>query len=139
MNVQRKIEKWCRDERFVRYVSKRTNEEFCKVRESNWFDPGYEELDEAFERDDRYIEPLATYLTYRLQVAKLQKDAKKRRCGIWWVFVQVSMQGHYTQIFSGEFEKLQTELVETIMPMLHDEYMQKLNKKNCKGTWSSNI
>ena len=28
-----------------------------------------------------------------------------------------------------EFDKLQTELLETVMPMLHDEYIQWSNKK----------
>lgn len=36
-------------------------------------DPEYEELDEAVTWDNRYIVPMMTYLTYRLQLVKLQK------------------------------------------------------------------
>lgn len=129
MNVQQKIEKWCKDEKFLQYANKRMNEEISDVPENHRLDAEHEELCEAFEWDNRYALPLATYLTYRLQVAKLQKNAKKRRRGIWWVFVQVAMQGHYVQVFSEEFGHLLTELQETVMPMLYTEYMQKLNSK----------
>lgn len=128
MDIQKKIEKWCRNERFVRYANERMSEELSEA-SNHWTDTEYEELAEAFEWDDRYALPLATYLTYRLQCAKLQKNAKQRRRAIWWVFVQVVMQGHYTQGFYTEFEKLQTALLETVMPMLHKEYIQWSNKK----------
>ena len=128
MDVQKKIEKWCRDERFVRYANERMSEELGTA-SNHWVDPEYEKLAEAFEWEDRYVVPLVTFLTYHLQLAKLQKRVKQRKSGIWWVFVQVVMQGHYTQAFFTEFDKLQTELLETVMPMLHDEYIQWSNKK----------
>ena len=51
--------------------------------ENHRIDPQYEELDEAFEYDDRYIAPLVTYLTYKLRLALLQRNAGKRKRGIW--------------------------------------------------------
>ena len=89
----------------------------------------YEELDEAFEYDDRYIAPLVTYLTYKLRLALLQRNAGKRKRGIWWVLVHVEMQGYYVEIFSAEFENLLTELRDAVIPMLHTEYVQMLNGK----------
>ena len=127
MNVQKKIEKWYQDRRFVRYVNERICEELRHV--SKQPDPKFKELDEAFDRDGRYIVPLVTYLTYRLQLAKLQKNAKQRRRGIWWVFVQVIILGLYTEISTKELEKLRMKLLEAIMPMLHDEYIRLSNKK----------
>lgn len=127
MNVQKKFEKWYRDERFVRYIYKRVNEELRNV--SKRPDLKFKELDEAFDRDDRYIVPLVTYLTYRLQLAKLQRNARQRRRGIWWVFVQVIILGLYTEISTKELEKLRMKLLEAIMPILHDEYIRLSNKK----------
>lgn len=127
MNVQKKFEKWYRDERFVRYIYKRVNEELRNV--SKQPDLKFKELDEAFDRDDRYIVPLVTYLTYRLQLAKLQRNARQRRRGIWWVFVQVIILGLYTEISTKELEKLRMKLLEAIMPILHDEYIRLSNKK----------
>ena len=43
--------------------------------ENHRIDPQYEELDEAFEYDDRYIAPLVTYLTY----SKASSDVYKRQ------------------------------------------------------------
>ena len=85
--------------------------------------------DEAFEYDDRYIAPLVTYLTYKLRLALLQRNAGKRKRGIWWVLVHVEMQGYYVEIFSAEFENLLTELRDAVIPMLHTEYVQMLNGK----------
>lgn len=127
MNVQKKFEKWYRDERFVRYIYKRVNEELRNV--SKRPDLKFKELDEAFGRDDRYIVPLVTYLTYRLQLAKLQRNARQRRRGIWWVFVQVIILGLYTEISTKELEKLRMKLLEAIMPILHDEYIRLSDKK----------
>ena len=76
MNVQQKIEKWCRNERFVRYANERISEELVYA-PNHRIDPEYEELDEAVTWDNRYIVPMMTYLTYRLQLVKLQKNAKK--------------------------------------------------------------
>ena len=97
--------------------------------ENHRIDPQYEELDEAFEYDDRYIAPLVTYLTYKLRLALLQRNAGKRKRGIWWVLVHVEMQGYYVEIFSAEFENLLTELRDAVIPMLHTEYVQMLNGK----------
>ncbi len=129
MNVQKKIEKWSKDERFLRYANERMREEITDVAENHLVDPQYEELDEGFDGRDEYIEPLVTYLTYKLQLAQLQRNRRKRNRGIWWVFVQVVMQGYYVQVFSEDFDPLLTALHEAIMPMLHDEYVQSLNEK----------
>ena len=37
--------------------------------------------------------------------------------------------GHYVHVFSDEFGALAAELQETVMPMLHDEYVMMLNGK----------
>lgn len=128
MNVQKKIEKWYRNKRFVHYVNERVSEEIRHVSIQRP-DPKYKELDEAFDRDNRYVIPLTTYLTYRLQVAKLQKNGPKRRRDIWWVFVQIIILELYTEISTKEFEKLRMDLLEAIMPILHDEYIRLSNKK----------
>ena len=69
MNVQQKIEKWCRNERFVHYANERISEELVYA-PNHRIDPEYEELDEAITWDNRYIVPMMTYLTYRLQLVK---------------------------------------------------------------------
>lgn len=129
MNLQKRIEKWCKDERFLRYANERMREEITNVPENHRCDPQYEELDEGFDGKDEYIGPLVTYLTYKLQLAKLQRNTSKRCGGIWWVFVQVAMQGYYVQVFAKDFDPLLTALHETIMPMLHGEYARLLNEK----------
>ena len=78
MNAQKKIERWCRDERFMHYTARRMNEEIADVPENWTYDPEFEELDEAFETDDRYAVPLATYLLYRLRVARLHRNVRRR-------------------------------------------------------------
>ena len=113
--MKKKIEKWLQDERFTNYADRRILTE--------------EELTRAFRRDERYIVPMVAYLNYRLQVAKLQKDARKRKRAVWWVFVQSILLSNATQIHFTEFSLLQTKLMETVMPMLHEEYVKKLNKK----------
>lgn len=128
MNVQQKIEKWCRNERFVHYANERISEELVYA-PNHRIDPEYEELDEAITWDNRYIVPMMTYLTYRLQLVKLQKNAKNRNRRIWWIFVHVIMREDYTQIFDRKFEKFLTELHDTVMTMLHDEYTRLSNKK----------
>lgn len=104
------------------FAQERARKEVCEVTENHRIDPQYEELDEAFEYDDRYIAPLVTYLTYKLRLALLQRNAGKRKRGIWWVLVHV-------EIFSAEFENLLTELRDAVIPMLHTEYVQMLNGK----------
>lgn len=134
MNIKRKIGMWLEDERFRQYAERRMKEEITDVPENLVPDPRYEELDEGFERDDRYIVPLVEYLAYRLHMARLCRDPQKRRRGIWWVFVQISMQEPYKE-FADEFEPLVDELQDCIIPMLHDEYVKKLNTE-VSSLWS---
>lgn len=129
MKLQEKIKSWCKDEKLMSFAQERARKEVCEVAENHRIDPQYEELDEAFEYDDRYIAPLVTYLTYKLRLALLQRNAGKRKRGIWWVLVHVEMQGYYVEIFSAEFENLLTELRDAVIPMLHTEYVQMLNGK----------
>lgn len=129
MNVQEQIKEWCKDGRFLRYANERMRKEIAEVPENHVVTPEYEALDEGFEYDDRYAAPLAAYLTYRLQLAKLQKNRSKRRRGIWWVFVQIVILRLYTEITTKEFEKLQKESYGAIIPMLHNEYVMMLNGK----------
>lgn len=129
MNVQKKFEKWYRDERFARYMNERVNEEMRRAANQR-LTPEYQVLDTGFDWDKRYIIPLTTYLTYRLQLTKLQKNARKRRRGIWWVFIRVIVLGICTEHFPREFEKLRQALLEEIMPMLHEEYLQSPNRNN---------
>ena len=53
MNVQQKIEKWCRNERFVHYANERISEELVYA-PNHRIDPEYEELDEAITWDNRH-------------------------------------------------------------------------------------
>ncbi|WP_294618930.1 hypothetical protein [uncultured Bacteroides sp.] len=129
MKLQKKIESWCKDEKFMLYAQERVRKEVCEVAENHCIDPEYEELDEAFDNDDRYIVPLVAYLTYKLRLAVVQRNARKRERGIWWVLVHVEMQGYYVEIFSAEFASLLAELREVVLPMLHSDYVQSLNKK----------
>ena len=78
MNVQEQIKEWCKDGRFLLYANERMRKEITEVPENHVVTPEYEALDEGFEYDDRYAAPLAAYLTYRLQMAKLQKKAQTR-------------------------------------------------------------
>ena len=103
MNAQKKIERWCRDERFMHYTARRMNEEIADVPKNWTYDPEFEELDEAFETDDRYAVPLATYLL-----------------------------GQYVQVFDA-FDPLLTELQQEVMILLHGEYVKKSNAKGNKA------
>ena len=123
MNIKRKIKKWLEDEGFRQYAERRMREEITDVPENLVPDPRYEELDEGFERDDRYIVPLVEYLAYHLHLARLCRNPRKCRRGIWWVFVQISMQEPYIDVFADEFEPLLDELHDCIMLMLHKEYL----------------
>ena len=129
MKLQEKIKSWCKDEKFMSFAQERARKEVCEVAENHRIDPEYEELDEAITWDNRYIVPMMTYLTYRLQLVKLQKNAKNRNRRVWWIFVHVIMREDYTQLFDGKFEKFLTELHDTVMTMLHDEYTRLSNKK----------
>ena len=61
----------------MHYTARRMNEEIADVPKNWTYDPEFEELDEAFETDDRYAVPLATYLLYRLRVARLHRNARR--------------------------------------------------------------
>ena len=65
MKTKKRIEKWLADENFRRYAEKRMQEEITEVPENHTLDRKYEELDEGFECDDRYISPLVEYLAFR--------------------------------------------------------------------------
>ena len=82
MRQNDKIEKWLEDDSFTDYMQKHTIEIFNYILNNYPYDPKYEELDEYFDRDDRYVVPLVDYLVYRLHLAKLKRNSKKRREGI---------------------------------------------------------
>lgn len=126
--MKKKIKNWCKDEKFLRYADRRMTEEVIDMPDNHRYDPRYNELEEAFERDGRYAVPLVEYLKYRLHLAKLCKNPKQRRQGIWWVFVQVSMQGYLVPGFANVFGPLLTELQETVLSMLHRQYVRKSNR-----------
>ncbi len=111
----------------MHYTARRMNEEIADVPENWTYDPEFEELDEAFETDDRYAVPPGDYLLYRLRVAQLQKNAGERKA-VWRVFIQVAMLGQYVQVFDA-FDPLLTELQQEVMIMLHGEYVKKSNAK----------
>ena len=85
----------------MHYTARRMNEEIADVPENWTYDPEFEELDEAFETDDRYAVPLATYLLYRLRVARLHRNVRRRSRAVWRVFIQVAMLGQYVQVFDA--------------------------------------
>ena len=70
MELQKKFDKWLEDEKFVTFANKRLKDEILHVPENHLLDPKHEELEEGFENYDCYAAPLATYLTYCLQLAK---------------------------------------------------------------------
>jgi hypothetical protein len=125
MKIEKKIEKWCMDARFVDYANRRLNEKAAEGLEYGRYDALFEEMDEAFDYDDRYIVPLVEYLTCRLHLAKLYRNAKKRERDIWWVWQQVALEGYYVQVFSEYFAPLLAELKTTLMPMLYKEYISR--------------
>ena len=85
MKIEKKIEKWCKDARFMSFANRRMSLEFTRRLESASLDPVFEELDGAFEYDDRYIVPLVEYLTCRLHIAQLRKDDRASgRSGSMW-------------------------------------------------------
>lgn len=129
MIMRKKIERWCMEEGFLLYAQERARKEVCKVAENHRIDPKYEELEEAFEYDDKYIVPLVAYLTYKLHLAVLERNAGKRKRDIWWVFVRVELLGFYVEIFPAEFADLLVGLRDTVMPMLHEEYIRSLDGK----------
>ena len=69
MKIEKKIENWCQDTCFVNFTNQRMHQELTERPENKRYDILFEELDEAFEYDDRYIGPLVEYLTCRLHIA----------------------------------------------------------------------
>jgi hypothetical protein len=45
------------------------------------------------------------------------------------VFIRVIVLGIYTEHFPREFEKLRQDLLEDIMPILHEEYLKWRNNQ----------
>lgn len=79
--IEKRIENWCKDARFVNFANRRMHQEITERLENGSYDALFEELDEAFDYDDRYIEPLVEYLTCRLHIAKLNKKQTETRTG----------------------------------------------------------
>ena len=77
MELQKKFDKWLEDEKFVTFANKRLKDEILHVPENHLLDPKHEELEEGFENYDCYAAPLATYLTYCLQLAKCSRNANE--------------------------------------------------------------
>lgn len=102
MKKDDKIEKWLEDDSFMEYMQKRTIEMFNHILNNYPYDPQYEELDECFDRDDRYVVPLVDYLVYRLHRARLKRNSKKRREGICGFSYRLSC----SEIVSRAFRKI---------------------------------
>ena len=124
MKIKKKIERWYKDASFMNFVHRRMQVELAQRMEGYSFDPYFEELDEAFEYDDRYLVPLVEYLTCRLHTAMLRKDIRQREEGIWQVWFQVAMEGYYVQAFHEEFASLLAELKTALLPILHKKYIR---------------
>ena len=97
MKLQEKIKSWCKDEKFMSFAQERARKEVCEVAENHRIDPQYEELDEAFEYDDRYIAPLVTYLTYKLRLALLHLHMDKHPPDSSFALTSVPLQQGKTQ------------------------------------------
>ena len=131
MELQKKFDKWLEDEKFVTFANKRLKDEILHVPENHLLDPKHEELEEGFENygvgsSDWYAARLGRWRNYGMQLAKCSRNAKKRKRGIWWVYVQVHILGFYTKVFACEFENLVRMVNEEIMLILHSEYTQSL-------------
>lgn len=129
MKTEKNIELLLCDEAFCKYVFKRCHEEVTKLMPNSKIDPIFEELDEGFEYNDDYVVPLVDYLTYKLHYAKVLKNKKKRERIIWWVLTQLEYEGFYTKVFAYHFDPLVQETGETVVMMLHDEYIKKQLKR----------
>lgn len=77
MKGKEKIDKWLEDEAFMSFAQKRTTEIARYILNNYPYDLKYEELDECFGRDDRYVVPVVDYLVYRLHRAKLKKKLQE--------------------------------------------------------------
>ena len=126
MTKVKKIERWLKDENFMKFANMRALAEF-KRDENNRIDPKYEELVVKFDDNDDYIEPMVDYLCYRLHLAKACKNRQKRERGIWWVWTQVKYEYYYVDAYMQYYERLLEELDNDILTIVHREY-KKSNK-----------
>ena len=84
--------------------------------------------------------PYDAYLTYRLQLVKLQKMPRIRNRRIWWIFVHVISVGRLHTAFDGKFEKnFWFELHDTVSDNVAMTNTQISSTRKNKGIWSSNI
>lgn len=127
MKNRKKMEKWLQDENFSQYVSQRCFAEIKKRFDAGLCDPLFDEMDEGFETNDAYAEPMAEYLLYRLHTARLCKNRQRRERGLWLVYFNLAMLGHY--IKWEEFDKVIDELDKCLMTVLHREYTEQLNRQ----------
>lgn len=129
MKETEKIGLWVKDEKFMAFACKRAMEEFKKS-ENNRIDPAYEELSEGFDDNDENVEPMVDYLSYRLHLAKISRNRKKRERGIWWVWTQLKYEGYYVEAYLKYYAKLVNEVQTDIYIILHREYARQTKKQN---------
>ena len=130
MKTEKNIQLLLSDETFCNYVFKRCREEVSKLMLNNkYLDPIFEELDMGFSDSDDYVVPLVDYLKYKLHYAKVLKNKRKREKIIWWVLTQLEYEGFYTQVFAEHFNPLVQETGETVVMMLHEEYVKQQMQK----------
>lgn len=128
MKKVKKTERWLKDENFMKFANKRALIEFRRA-ENNLIDPKYEELVENFDSNDDYIVPMVDYLCFRLHLAKICKNQRKRERGIWWVWTQVKYEAYYVDLYIQYYSKLLDELDADIITILHREYKKSIKKQ----------
>ena len=131
MKIEKKIELWLKDEKFVAFANERATAEMNR-RDNHVIDPNFEEAVLGFDDKDEYIVPMVEYLQYKLHMAKLCKNQQKRERAIWWVWAQVKVEAIYVKIFEVYYAPLLKELDETIFPMLRREYEKSLQANKRK-------
>ena len=127
MKIEQKIELWLKDEKFMEFANNRAAMEIDRD-ENHVIDPLYEEACEGFDDNDEYIRPMVEYLSFKLHMAKLCRNPRKRERAIWWVWAQVKFESFYVQIFEAYYGPLLKELDKTMLPMLRREYDKKLRQ-----------
>lgn len=98
MKKVKKIKRWLKDENFMKFANKRALTELRRA-ENNLKDPKYEELVENFDSNDDYIVPMVDYLCFRLHLAKICKNQRKREREIWWIWTQVKYEAYYVDLY----------------------------------------